>query len=379
MPRSPRNVIELLQELVAIPSVNPGGNPGTDGVGEEKLARYVGSFLKACGAQVRFQEIEAGRPNVFATFPSENGAAPKWRLAFAPHSDTVSVLGMTIPPFNPEIRNGRLYGRGASDTKGSLAAFMWGIKSWAQSKARARSNLEVTLAALMGEEHGNDGAKAWMKSKPRIDFAIIGEPTSWKVVHAHKGAMFVSAEASGKACHASTPRRGRNAVLAMSRAAVALDALAKKWSQSPKFRHPALGAPTLTPSVIRGGSKVNIVPDHCRLEIDVRTVPSVSTAACLAEVKEALGKSARVVDVRESPPLDTDRSHPVAVSLRRHARGWATAPWFCDASILAAHGIPAIAIGPGSIAQAHTADEWISTQEVIDAAQKTEAFLHSLG
>src|ERR1700761_6786086 len=114
----PKSVVELLQDLVAIPSVNPEGNPGTDRTGEQAIADYVAGFLRICGAEVQVRHIAIGRPNVIATFaPAAKSAA---HLAFAPHLDTVSVAGMTIPPFDPQVRNNRLYGRGSSDTKGPM-------------------------------------------------------------------------------------------------------------------------------------------------------------------------------------------------------------------------------------------------------------------
>ena len=131
---APRNVVELLQDLVAIPSVNPHGNPGTDRVGEQAMGEYVADFLRGLGAEVALDPVEPGRPNVVASFSPEK---PRAHLAFAPHLDTVSVAGMTIPPFDPAIRDGKLFGRGSSDTKGPMASALWAVKEWAESSARA--------------------------------------------------------------------------------------------------------------------------------------------------------------------------------------------------------------------------------------------------
>ena len=116
-------VIELLQALVRIPSVNPDGHPGTDQVGEKACAEFVGDFLRNCGALVEYQEVLPGRPNVIGRFPVDRPGKP--RLIFAPHTDTVSIVGMTIPPFSAELREGKIFGRGASDTKGPMAAMLW--------------------------------------------------------------------------------------------------------------------------------------------------------------------------------------------------------------------------------------------------------------
>src|ERR1700734_3016790 len=148
----PSNVVELLRDLVAIPSVNPQGDPGTDQTGEQAMAEYVADFLREIGAEVKIEPVEPGRPNVAASFtPTKKPAA---RLAFAPHLDTVSVAGMTIPPFDPAIRDEKLWGRGSTDTKGPMAAALWALHEWAKSPARTRSRIHWTFLALMGEEAG---------------------------------------------------------------------------------------------------------------------------------------------------------------------------------------------------------------------------------
>ncbi len=159
----PKNVVELLREMVAIPSVNPAGNPGTDGVGEQAMGEYVAAFLRGLGAEVALEEVAPGRPNVVAAFAPEKAAPDAPRLAFAPHLDTVSVAGMTIAPFDPVIRDGKLWGRGASDTKGPMAAALWAVREWAQSSARTGSRVHWTFLALMGEEAANEGAHAMRK------------------------------------------------------------------------------------------------------------------------------------------------------------------------------------------------------------------------
>ena len=121
----PKDVVALLQDMVAIPSVNPQGDPGTDQTGEQAMGEYVASFLRGIGAEVRLEEVEPGRPNVFASFPPDSKDAN--RIAFAPHLDTVSVAGMTIPPFQPELRDGKLWGRGSTDTKGADGGGAMGV------------------------------------------------------------------------------------------------------------------------------------------------------------------------------------------------------------------------------------------------------------
>ena len=178
----PSNVVELCQALVRIPSVNPVGKPGIDRTGEKECAEYQAAFFEALGAHVELREVLPGRPNIIARFPADRPGKP--RLLLAPHTDTVSVAGMTIDPFGAELREGKLWGRGASDTKGPMAAMMWGLREARESIASL--NHEIWFAGLVGEEAGQYGAHALAKEE-HFDFVIAGEPTSLDVVYTHKG------------------------------------------------------------------------------------------------------------------------------------------------------------------------------------------------
>jgi len=354
----PQSVIELLQDMVAIPSVNPQGNPGTAQTGEQALGEYVAAFLRTLGAEVTLVPVEPGRPNVIASFAPDQAGAP--RLAFAPHLDTVSVAGMTIPPFDPVIRDGKLWGRGSSDTKGPMAAALWALRHWAQSSARARSRIHWTFLALMGEEAGNDGAHAIARAGFTSDLLLVLEPTELGVVTAHKGVAWIDITTTGLACHGSTPERGRNAIYAMRRVLAVIE---EKILPALRARaHPKLGPVTLNVGTIAGGSKINIVPDACRLEIDCRLVPGIEAEQVRSQIEAELRAVVPEVTVhlqRHSAPLDTPESLPWVRHLGAEARGFTTAPWFSDASVLGGPHCPAVCIGPGSIAQAHTRDEFI--------------------
>jgi acetylornithine deacetylase/succinyl-diaminopimelate desuccinylase-like protein len=363
----PKNVIELLQDLVSIPSVNPQGNPGTDFTGEQTLGEYVVNFLRTLGAEADLHHVEIGRPNVVAEFKAEKTAAA--HLAFAPHLDTVSVAGMTISPFDPAIRDGKLFGRGSTDTKGPMAAALWAVRNWAQSPARAHSRVNWTFLALMGEEAGNDGAHALAKKGFSSDLTLVLEPTQLGVVTAHKGALWLEIETTGVACHGSTPEKGRNAIYAMRHVLEAIES--KIIPGLARQAHAKLGNPTLNVGTISGGSKINIVPDRCRIEIDCRVVPGIDAE----EFRQRLESDLRAVvpDVtvsqqRYSPPLDADESLPWVRRLGEASRGFTTAPWFSDASVLSGPHCPAVCIGPGSIAQAHTKHEFILLSDLEEGA-----------
>jgi len=371
----PKNVVELLQDLVSIPSVNPQGNPGTEYTGEQALGDYVADFLRRLGAEVTLQHVEIGRPNVIASFTPDKPAA---HLAFAPHLDTVSVAGMTIEPFDPAIHDGKLYGRGSTDTKGPMAAALWAIQQWAQSPARAQSRIRWDFLALMGEEAGNDGAQAVANRGFTSDLTLVLEPTQLGVVTAHKGALWLEIYTTGVACHGSTPEKGRSAIYAMRHVLELIEE--KIIPDLARWTHAELGPPTLNVGTISGGSKINIVPDQCRIEIDCRVVPGLDPdvfRSYLEAELHSVAPDAAVRLQRYSRPLDTNVTLPWVRRLGEQARGFTTAPWFSDASVLSGPQCPAICIGPGSIAQAHTKDEFILLSDLEEGADFFQRWMHA--
>lgn len=361
--------VSLLGDLIRIPSVNPEGDPGVSEPGEARIAEHLAVILKDLGAEVSLREVLPGRPNVVARFPSDRTGKP--RLLFAPHTDTVSVVGMTIDPFSGEVRDGKVWGRGASDTKGPMSAMLAGL-------ARCRDILpslghEIWFAGLMGEESGQHGAKA-LAVRENFDFVIAGEPTDLKTVHAHKGSLWVTLTAHGKAVHASAPERGENAIYKLTSA---IEAIREKVIPDlARIEHPLLGRSTLSVGTIRGGSKTNIVPDHGEATIDIRVIPGEDPDRLIALLREAAPQVA--LEHQGSAPLYTDPTHPLITKLAAHGAVPVGAPWFCDAAVFAEKGMPAVALGPGSIAQAHTADEWISVSDLESGADFFAKFLGSL-
>ena len=366
--------IQLCQELVRIPSVNPEDNPGTSEVGEKRCAAWLCDWIRMQfpGASSELQEVLPERPNIIARFPSDRPNKP--RLLLAPHTDTVSVVGMSIDPFGGELREGRVWGRGASDTKGPMSAMLAGLH--AARDILPHLTHEVWFAGLAGEEAGQHGAHA-LAAKERFDLVIAGEPTELNFVHTHKGSMFLTLSTTGIAVHAANPRLGRNAIHPM------LDVLAhirdhiEPWLQG--FTHPILGPSTISVGTITGGSKTNVVPDFCRATIDVRTIPS-QTADFEAELFARLRAIHPELEIKvaKADPLYTDPNHPVLQKLQKLGSKPVGAPWFCDAAAFARKGSAAIALGPGSIAQAHTKDEWIATDDLIAGAEFFYKLLGSL-
>ena len=225
----------------------------------------------------------------------------------------------------------------------------------------------------MGEEAGQEGARAFVKEETG-DFALIGEPTGCDIVYTHKGACWLKLRTTGRAGHASAPEAADNAIYKMAEVlrCIREDIVPRLAAQT----HPILGSPTISPGLIHGGTKINIVPDFCELEVDTRTIPGQDSGEIPRLLRE--NSPGLEVSVWEAAPLNTDPSHPLIQLLLKNGGKLAGAPWFCDAAVFAEAGIPAVAAGPGSIAQAHTKDEWIGVSELESGVRFYSAFLEGL-
>ncbi len=362
--RFPDTPVALLQDLIRIPSVNPDGATDPDAAGEAACARRVGELLAACGANTTFEEVRPGRPNVLGRFPGGEG---KPGLLFAPHLDTVSVAGMTVAPFGGEISQGKVYGRGASDTKGTMTAMLWALHGLRDEIPRLP--VAVAFVGLMGEEAGQPGSKHFAKHHgDEFDFAIVGEPTSLETVHAHKGCIWHRLSTSGRSCHGSTPECGENAIRKLLPALEAL--LDHLGERLPAYADPVLGTPTVSLGMLQGGSSPNIVPAACEAFLDVRETPALFEAGGSGRlIREFLARpdwhgAVSVETLGDSSPLLTDPGTDGIRRLLSIGSSLATAPWYCDAGRLSEGGIPSVACGPGSIAQAHTKDEHLAISDL---------------
>ena len=373
-----QNVVSLLQQLIRIPSVNPDNAPGTEEIGEEKLANFLSGWLESIGADVSLEEIQQGRPNLIARFAPLDGRP---RILLGPHLDTVGVGGMTIDPFGGETRDGKIWGRGASDTKGPMAAMLWALHE--HRDALADLPVAVDFVAFMAEESGQWGSKDFAKRHGKdYSFALVGEPTSMQVVHVTKGSLWATLRATGKAAHSSQPERGENAILKLARALDQLDHHLGK--QLATFTHPVLGRSTMNVGLIRGGARPNIVPDLAEAEIDIRITPALAAAGgalkLLTETIAFHELPVEIVNPHENQPMETAADHPMIQALLATDGGTrlAGAPWFSDAAHLSSGGVPSICIGPGSIDQAHTVDEFIDIAALEQGAAFFQAFISRL-
>ncbi|MGA0846054.1 MAG: M20 family metallopeptidase, partial [Luteolibacter sp.] len=305
---NPRDVVELLQELIRIPSVNPDNSSDPTACGEERLAKSLAEWLSGFGADVQLEEVLPQRPNLIARFAPRDGRP---RILLGPHLDTVGVEGMTIDPFAGEISLGRIWGRGASDTKASMAAMLW---AWLeQREAMQDLPVAVDFVAFMGEESGQWGSKQFAaKYAADYQFAVVGEPTRLNVVHLTKGSLWATLRSTGRAAHSSMPQLGENAIFKLIRALDRLDCVLEPVLV--KDPHPVLGVSTMNVGLIRGGTRPNIVPEWAEAEIDIRTTPALARAGgalrCLRETIDRHALPIEVVNPHENPPMETAADHP---------------------------------------------------------------------
>jgi acetylornithine deacetylase/succinyl-diaminopimelate desuccinylase-like protein len=369
----------ILRELVALPSVNPAFLPAGDPrAGEHRVADFLAATAARGGLDVEFQPVLPGRRNLLARC-SPHGPARR-HLLLAPHLDTVG--GDSSDLFTPREHQGRLHGRGACDTKGSIAAMLAALLQLAASAARPRET-EIVFAGLVDEENAQAGSRTLAASGFQADLAIVGEPTQLEVVTAHKGAVWLEIESRGKAAHGACPHLGRNAIRTMAAIVGLLEG--QYAAQLRRRRHPLLGHPTINVGTIAGGTQPNIVPDRCTISIDRRTLPRETQPGVRREVQALLRRhqlEARLRNLRRGPcdALETDCRHPLVrafLGVIGQSRG-VGAHYFCDAAILASAGIPSVVFGPGSIAQAHTTKEWVSLRQLEQATRRLLRFLESL-
>ncbi|HKQ38861.1 MAG TPA: M20/M25/M40 family metallo-hydrolase [Verrucomicrobiae bacterium] len=369
---------KLVRELIALPSVNPAFLPANDAhAGENRVAEFIAAIATRAGLEVEFRPVYPTRSNLLATYTPSG--KPKRKVLLAPHMDTVGAPGAV---FTPQLKGNRLYGRGACDTKGSIAVMLSALLELTESPERP-SQTEIVFAGLVDEESLQAGSRALAASKFKADFAIVGEPTRCKVVTAHKGAVWLKLETHGKAAHGAKPELGRNAVYEMARVCTLLET--QYTAQLLKRRHALLEHGTINVGAIRAGQQPNIVPAHCSALIDRRTLPGETNASVVRELRTLFGAHGlsptfSSIHPHPCPALETDRAHPMVQQFMTHARQRSPegVTFFSDAAVLAAGGIPSVLFGPGDIAQAHTPDEWIDVAQLEQGKTALLKFLQSL-
>jgi len=358
-----------LRRLVQIPSVSPDqAGPRAGAPGEARLAAEVANWFRQFGGEVYREDVLPGRPNVYGLW---RGQTDRW-LAVDVHLDTVSVEQMTGDPFSGHVENGRVYGRGAVDTKASLAILLALLEELHQTGQPLATNL--LIAATVDEEVGATGAPAaarWIRQRQLpIDQMIVAEPTRCTPIHGHKGVARMEFHIQGKAAHSSQPHFGQNAVVAAARVVLALQA---EHEQLQTLSPGALGSPALTVTILRGGTGINVVPDACQISVDRRVVENEKAADVIAALY-GIAQDACPLPLTMQVQKSIDAFYQPADSAWVHQ----LVAWSGNAPQVAPYGTNAwaytgvaqncVVFGPGSIDQAHGAEEWVTLDELAKAA-----------
>jgi acetylornithine deacetylase len=353
-------VIDAVQTLVRVPSVNPSIAPG--GSGEADVAATAKRWLEARGVRAWTEEAAPGRPNVVAEI-GRTGPT----LVFCAHLDTVGVGGMSIDPFDPRIENGRLYGRGSYDMKGSAGAIM----AAAAVLQRSPLDVHVLLALVADEEHASVGAVDFVRRRG-ADACIVTEPSEGDLVLAHKGFVWIEVITTGRAAHGSRWDLGVSAVGRMGRIVAALEEFDRRTLRS--RRHPLVGPASMHCAMIAGGTGLSTYAPECRLKVERRTIPGETIDDVLREVREVIRAASEEADVSlmfGRPPLVCDRDEPIVSCVRDAARdvtgtspGEVGVAYWMDAAIFAEAGIPTVNYGPAGEG-AHAAIEWVDVESVV--------------
>ena len=378
----PLDPVALTAALVAIDSRNPSLVP--DGPGERACATYLAGVLETWGFAVWQQEVAPGRTNVIARI-GPAGCSP---LVLNGHLDVVGTDGMTHAPFTPEVRAGSLYGRGASDMKGGIAAM---CVAAARAAARGALASEIIVAAVCDEEYESIGTRAFLAHGVQATGAIITEPTRLAVTPAHKGFAWIEAVVHGRAAHGSRYDVG---IDANRNAAMLVAALDRFEADVLTTRvHPLLGRASLHVSSITGGTGWSTYAERCVVRIERRTLPGETGAQALAEVQALCdvlsatraGFCAELALVCAQPPLDLSADAPLIGAVSRACASQALEPriaglsCWTDAALFAEAGIPALCFGPGDIARAHSATEGVELDQIVHATDVLEAVCEGWG
>ena len=372
--------IGLLEDLVRINSVNPSLVPGAPGEGE--IAEYVADFMRGIGLETRLEEVEPGRWNATGILGGAGGGPT---LMLNGHTDTVGVDYMEIDPLDPAVREGRMYGRGTYDMKGGLAAILSAVKAVVDSGEGLRGDLVV--AAVCDEEYASIGTERLVE-QVRADAAVVGEPTEFQILVAHKGFAWVDIETRGVAAHGSAWQVGVDAIAKMGKVQVGLERLQEEVLM--KRSHGLVGPPSVHSSIIGGGRELSTYPDNCRLQVERRLIPGETREDVEGELAGLLGS---IGDI--DPKFDGDYEitffrGPMEVSpeeeicrilgeVSEEVRGeeplFTGGSGWMDTQIIWGRGTPAVAFGPAG-SGAHAAVEYVEVDSVIEAARIFERVIH---
>lgn len=380
--RSADEVLATLQELVAIKSVNPAYEDGE--IGERYAIEYMAHFFESLGLVCEYQEVAPGRNNVIAHLPGRDETRA---VVLESHLDTASALNFSESPFVPDIKEGRLYGRGSCDTKATAAAMMHAVKRMVDS--RQKPACSVYVAGVVDEEYSMSGSRKlaeWLAHKQAegVQFRgiVVSEPTGLVPVVAQKGVVHFAIEMQGKAAHGAYPQLGHNAIVQMAKVVTALN---DHFIPGLRDRTaPLVGAATLNIGMITGGMQANAVPATCELLLDRRTIPGEDPDEAYRELSQFINSTTGKSDgftlnvkqpVQICSSVSTDPNNPFVQDVLERSRNYSSdtnvagVAFATDASQLQHLDIPIVVLGAGSITQAHTEREYVECEQVLQAAE----------
>jgi acetylornithine deacetylase/succinyl-diaminopimelate desuccinylase family protein len=371
---SREKVVMLTKKFVQFDTQNPPGK-------EKELAQYVEEYLRSLGLNTELLDFLPNRPNLFAEYKVNDKGK---KFLFDGHLDTVPVGNSslwTVDPFSGTLKEGKIFGRGAADMKGSIAAFVHALETLIDSGVELNGSVHMLLTS--DEEISALGTREFLKKGYSADASIVGEPSCLEVNVAHKGVARWRLKTLGKSTHASTPEEGANAIYKMAKVLNELEKLAKSYSMSSR-QHPLLGKPTLNVGTIVGGTKDNIVPDFCEITIDRRLLPGDRVEEVEREFNQLLSRLAsddpslkfELKLYHSHNPAETPSNHPFIILAnlcvekvlgeRRPVKGFQATT---EMSHLVEAGIPSIILGAGDIKVAHTVDEYVLVDELVNCAK----------
>lgn len=365
-PLSTAAVVDVVQELVRIPSVNPSIAP-EEAHGEGAVAAFARDWLSDHGVNAWLEEAAPGRPNAVGEIREADGPT----LVFCAHLDTVGTAGMTIPPFEPRLENGRLYGRGSCDMKGSAGAILSAAAALAGRALRGR----ILISLVADEEYASIGASDFVRRHP-ADACIVTEPSDRQLILGHKGFVWAEIVTMGRAAHGSRWDLGVSAVGRMGRVIAALEQFDRDELRSRV--NPLVGPASMHCALVSGGTGLSTYAPECRLKIERRMLPGETSDQVQRELEEVIrtaGEEAAVNCFFSRPPLLCDRGARVVSCVREAAQAVMGRPpleagvgYWMDAAIFAEAGIPTVNYGPAG-AGAHEAVEWVEVESVVETAR----------
>jgi len=344
-------LLNLVQQMIRIDSVNP--SLSDTGNGESRIAHYLGEYLEKMGVEVAYQHMDSTRANVIGIL---RGSGEGKTIMLNGHTDTVSMERMDIDPLDPKFEDGKVYGRGALDMKGGLAAKIIAVKSIIESGMKLKG--DVILAFVADEEYASLGTETLLKEYS-ADAAIISEPTDLNITIAHKGFAWTQVDVFGKAAHGSLPDKGIDAIVKAGKFLVEIGNLEKTVLN--QIRHPLLGSPSIHASLINGGIELSTYPDHCNMKLERRTLPGENSETVKAEIKDIIDElSQDDKQFRASyevffyrPALEVSRDLPIVETLHKACKGvlkkepkFVGSSGWLDSALLAESGIPTVIFGP---------------------------------